>query len=126
MRTPIIIKKAAMNKEAVPFGILNSIRAGELSPEQSYQLREYYGLKPKAGLKTRAFWRGWAHSQLGSIGGGLMGSAFGPIGSGLGAVAGGVAAGLHSGSKYSLSGYKKVLSNIDLERAGAKKLQGVK
>lgn len=127
MRIPIVIMKAAaevyyeptkknIRKTASASGIVNMLRASDLSKQEADELRQHYGLKPKGGLKTRAFWRGTAHEALGAAAGsgvgGLAGSIGGPVGRAAGASLGGIAGGLYfglgSGKKYSRQGLNDI------------------
>jgi hypothetical protein len=111
MKTPIMVKVAALQKIAFVSGLLGAIRADQLSPQEVKELREYYGLKPKGGLKTRSYWKTNAHAAAGGLLGTAAGYGLGRVPAALGGTAGMIAGAIHASNKYSPQGYAKIKRN---------------
>jgi len=93
--------------------IIGALRADGLSAEEARELRKYYGLREKDGLRGRAYMRGWGHELMGALAGAGIGipasiatgskypAAILPTVLGLGM-------GTYSTQKYSPENYKKL------------------
>jgi len=116
----MLVKEASSGAGGLTLGaaILSSMRAGRLKPHEADELRGHYGLKPKGGVKSRAFGRGFVGSLVGGTLGAMAGIGLGRkagrgaaiLGGNIGAVGGGLGGALFHSRKYSPKRYKLLKS----------------
>jgi hypothetical protein len=92
----------------VASAIMGALRAGSLSAGEVAELRDYYGLKPKKGLKNRSAARGFLGGSLGAADGGFLGGLYSPRVALAGALGGSVTGALTATDKYSRKGVERM------------------